>query len=60
VLGLFVFSCKTGEELPNVAPDTKLSIEEINLIGNARLNSTVSLSWFGTDIDGYVAYYEFR
>jgi hypothetical protein len=62
VLGLFVFifSCKTGEELPNVAPDTKLSIEEINLIGNARLNSTVSLSWFGTDIDGYVAYYEFK
>lgn len=59
-LFVFIFSCKKGEDLPNAAPETKLSIEEINLTGNARLNSTVSLSWFGTDIDGYVAYYEFK
>mgnify|MGYP001044498104 FL=1 len=59
-LFVFIFSCKKGENLPNAAPETKLSIEEINLTGNARLNSTVSLSWFGTDIDGYVAYYEFK
>ena len=60
VLLLFVASCKEGEPLPNSAPETKLSIESINLSGENRLNSTVKLSWFGTDIDGYVQYYEIR
>ena len=62
MLSLFVlfFSCKKGDSLPNVAPDTKLSVENINLVGDARLNSTVNLSWFGTDIDGYISYYEFK
>jgi hypothetical protein len=62
VLGLlvFTFSCKKGEELPNASPDTKLSIESINLTGDKRLNSTVNLTWFGTDIDGYVKHYEIK
>ncbi|HBN02486.1 MAG TPA: hypothetical protein DD396_00425, partial [Bacteroidetes bacterium] len=62
VLGLlvFIFSCKTGEELPNMAPETKLSVENINLSGDKRLNSTVNLTWFGTDVDGYVRHYEIK
>ena len=62
VLSLFVFffSCKKGELLPNAAPNTEISIRAINLTGEARLNSTVNLSWFGTDIDGYVQYYEIK
>ena len=57
---VFVFSCKKGEQLPNAAPETALSIEAINLTGENRLNSTVNLTWFGTDIDGFVQYYEYK
>lgn len=62
VLSLFVFisACKKGEQAPNASPDTEMSIQSINLTGDARLNSTVNLTWFGTDIDGFVAYYEYR
>lgn len=62
VLGLFVFvfSCKKGELLPNMAPDTFISIQAINLTGENRLNSTVNLTWFGTDIDGFVQYFEYK
>jgi len=35
----FVFSCKKGEVLPNAAPDTKISLEEINLTGDSRVHS---------------------
>ena len=59
-LFVFVFSCKKGEQLPNVAPETAMSIEAINLQGDARLNSTVNLTWFGTDVDGYVQYFEYK
>lgn len=62
VLSLFVLvsSCKKGEQLPNMAPDTQISLEKINLTGENRLNSTVNLSWFGTDVDGYIVGYEFK
>lgn len=60
VLLFFIASCKEGEPLPNSAPETQMSIESINLSGDNRLNSTVNLTWFGTDIDGYVQYYEIR
>ncbi len=62
VLGLFVFvfSCKKGELLPNMAPDTFISIQAINLTGENRLNSTVNLTWFGTDVDGFVQYFEYK
>ena len=46
--------------MPNSAPETQISIESINLSGNNRLNSTVNLTWFGTDIDGYIQFYEIR
>jgi hypothetical protein len=59
LLGSLVYSCKEGTELPNAAPDTHLAIEEINLDGPDRLNSSVRLSWYGTDIDGFISYYEY-
>lgn len=59
VLSSFLHSCKEGTELPNTAPDTYLSIEKINLDGENRLNSSVELSWYGTDLDGYVTGYEY-
>lgn len=60
VIGLAILpSCnKEGEEKENRAPNTEFSIEEINLFGEDRLNSIVSLSWLGTDPDGYVVGYE--
>ena len=62
MLSLFVFSvsCKKGDLNPNAAPETGTAIESINLTGENRLNSTVNLTWFGTDIDGYVQYYEIK
>lgn len=57
-LALISFSCKKGEKNQNLAPDTYISIEEINLAGENRLNSTVSLNWFGADKDGYVSSYD--
>ena len=62
VLSLFILvsSCKKGELEPNAAPETKIGVESINLSGDDRLNSTVNLTWFGTDIDGYVKHYEIK
>jgi hypothetical protein len=57
---VLVFSgCKrTLEKNANTYPETIISPESINLTGDNRLNSVVFLSWFGTDIDGYVKGYE--
>lgn len=49
---------KTGDLLPNQAPDSHFVVDSIKLAGDGRLNSRVKLSWYGTDIDGYVAGYE--
>lgn len=51
-------ACDEGEELDNNTPDTRIAIEEINLSGDDRLNSVVTLSWYGTDKDGYIIGYE--
>jgi len=59
VLGTWLSSCKEGNQLPNAAPDTHLSVEKINLSGPDRLNSSVELSWYGADPDGYVVGYEY-
>ena len=60
LLFLSFIGCKKGDLLPNAAPDTFISLESINLTGDNRLNSTVNLTWFGTDIDGYIQYYEYK
>lgn len=59
VLTGFLLSCKKGDPLVNQPPETQLFIENIELTGEDRLNSTVRLSWFGSDPDGYVAYFEY-
>ncbi len=51
-------SCMRGNKVENQAPTTKIFLESINRTGDNRLNSNVFLSWFGTDIDGYVVGYE--
>ncbi len=57
-LCLFNACKKQGTPKPNQAPNTQFSLEEINLSGEDRLKSNVRLSWFGTDVDGYVIGYE--
>ena len=58
VLLLGLVSCDKGKLLDNLPPDTRISVSEINLIGEDRLRSEVTLHWFGTDKDGWVVGYE--
>tara|TARA_R110002096_G_scaffold37102_2_gene103204 strand:+ start:5646 stop:7091 length:1446 start_codon:yes stop_codon:yes gene_type:complete len=56
---ILAISCnKEGDLTINQPPKTFFSLDEINLSGENRLNSIVSLSWYGTDPDGYVVGYE--
>ncbi len=60
LIGVSFFSgCKEDQPVSNLPPDTHISIEEIKLTGENRLNSSVYLSWYGTDQDGYVIGYEY-
>jgi hypothetical protein len=62
-VAVFLFSpfigCREDALIDNLSPDTHLSIEKIDLSGENRLNSSVYLTWFGTDKDGHVVAYEF-
>ena len=61
VLGLLLLAlaaCNKGEKLPNVAPETHISLTSINLVGDTRLRSQVTLHWYGEDQDGWVTGYE--
>ncbi len=55
---LIITSCNKGERNARQAPDTQISIKEINLSGDDRLNSTVTLNWYGTDSDGFITGFE--
>ena len=55
----FTSACKKDEPKENLAPETITSVEAFNLTGENRLNSLVTLQWYGTDPDGYVTGYEF-
>ncbi len=55
---LLLFACEEGQLLENLAPETRIFLEEINLTGTDRLNSVVNLYWSGEDQDGYVKGYE--
>lgn len=57
-LVLAVSACKKGSPFDNELPDTRISIESINLVGEDRLRSEVELNWFGSDVDGYVTGFE--
>lgn len=62
LLGFFTLcgtGCKEDSPVMSSPPDTHLSLERIDLSGENRLNSSVRLSWYGTDRDGYVIGYEF-
>lgn len=58
LLVLVLAGCDKGQKLVNQAPDTRISISQINLTGEDRLRSLVSLNWLGFDKDGYVTGYE--
>ncbi|MEO0473610.1 MAG: hypothetical protein AAF206_28625, partial [Bacteroidota bacterium] len=53
-----LLGCDEGTPLDNLAPETKISVERINLTGPDRLNSLVRLFWSGDDQDGYIKGYE--
>ncbi|MCR9154311.1 MAG: hypothetical protein NXI09_09395 [Bacteroidetes bacterium] len=55
---IIVAGCRKGEISRNGVPDTFISYEAINLSGANRLNSSVRLTWYGTDGDGYITGYE--
>lgn len=55
---VLLWSCKKGDLLPNLPPDTHISIDTIALSGPNRLSTEVKLSWYGTDVDGFVTGFE--
>lgn len=57
-MAFFSQSCINGQRESTTAPQTKISLDTIRLSGDDRLNSTVSLSWFGSDPDGFVTGFE--
>jgi hypothetical protein len=57
IISLSSNSCRKGEIARNGLPDTFISFEAINLTGQNRLNSSVLLTWYGTDGDGYITGY---
>jgi hypothetical protein len=58
LLAMCGMGCERGEAIDNVAPETHLAVTSIERTGADRLNSKVSMSWYGTDVDGYVSGYE--
>lgn len=58
-LVLALSACDKGSPFDNKLPDTQISLEAINLVGEDRLRSEVELNWLGSDVDGYVIGYEF-
>lgn len=53
-------ACEPGVPVENQLPETRMSVNRIDLSGPDRLNSVVKLAWFGSDADGYVVAYELR
>ena len=58
LLAMGGMGCDRGEAIDNVAPETHLAVKSIERYGADRLNSKVNMSWYGTDVDGYVTGYE--
>jgi hypothetical protein len=55
---LLLAGCDPGTLVDNRLPNTHLALDTIALQGDNRLNSVVRMSWYGTDVDGYVDRYE--
>lgn len=49
-----------GDGLTNQAPNTSLTVDEVNRSGDNRLISQIRISWWGDDPDGYISGYEYR
>jgi len=49
-----------GDGLTNQAPNTSLTVDEVNRSGDNRLISQIRISWWGDDPDGYVSGFEYR
>ncbi|MEL6253206.1 MAG: hypothetical protein AAFR87_14440 [Bacteroidota bacterium] len=58
LLPIVLVACEEGTPFANMAPDTKIFLDEIKLEGDNRLNSVLTLHWIGEDQDGYVTGYE--
>jgi hypothetical protein len=61
-ISTFVISCDAGimgDLNENKPPRTSLTIDEVRLPEGERLNSQISISWWGDDPDGYIVGYEF-
>lgn len=56
---LIIFaSCQKGTPLENQPPETNIFVSSINLTGDDRLTSEVTLHWSGDDKDGYLKGFE--
>jgi hypothetical protein len=64
LLLLVVVGCEDtglqGDGLSNQAPNTSLTVDEVNRSGDDRLISQIRISWWGDDPDGFIAGYEYR
>lgn len=58
ILIVSLVACDKGKLKENLPPETRISVTEINLVGEDRLRSEVSLFWVGSDADGWVVGYE--
>lgn len=59
---LLLGSCRTGfdgELLENLPPETFTIVDTIIRLGDDRLESEVTIRWWGNDPDGFVTGYEF-
>ena len=62
VTAFILSSCDTsldGNLDENLAPNTSLTVDNIEVDEGSRLSSRVSISWWGDDPDGYVEGYEY-
>jgi len=58
---LSFYSCQkeyTGGVKDNKAPETYMTVDTIKRAGVLRLNSTINIKWWGTDVDGFIVNYK--
>lgn len=61
VLLLGLFACeRNNSPVENLPPETVMAIDSIQRTGALRLNANVHLHWFGSDADGFIAYYKVK
>ncbi len=58
-LFLLLFSCKPDYSVEKTPPETYIFLDKIQLTGQNRLKTAVTLHWFGEDKDGRVVGFEY-